>query len=63
MVNGEILGVSLLLEDVLQNGLPDDILGQLDDSSSVTSTSSTLKVKERRQTSRAGGEKLKALFF
>ncbi|CAB4034072.1 Hypothetical predicted protein, partial [Paramuricea clavata] len=54
VVNGEILGVSLQLEDVLQNGLPDDILGQSDDSSSVTSTSSTLKVKDRKQTSRSG---------
>ena len=63
MVNGEILGVSLLLEDVLQNGLPDDILGVPDDGSSVTSTCSILKAKDRRQTSRAGVGKLKALFF
>ena len=63
VVNGEILGVSLLLEDVLQNGLPDDILGVPDDGSSVTSTCSILKAKDRRQTSRAGVGKLKALFF
>jgi hypothetical protein len=54
VVNGEILGVSLQLEDVLQHGLPDDILGQSDDTSSVVSTSSTLKVKDRKQTSRRG---------
>ncbi|XP_028417505.1 uncharacterized protein LOC114541907 [Dendronephthya gigantea] len=54
VVNGEILGVSLQLEDVLQNGLPDDILGQADDSSSVTSTSSALRVKDRKLASRLG---------
>jgi hypothetical protein len=56
VVNGEILGVSLQLEDVLQNGLPGYILGQSDDSSGVTSTSSTLKVKDRKQNSRSGAK-------
>ena len=36
VVNGEILGVSLLLEDVLQNGLPDIFTQQPDDSTLST---------------------------
>ena len=41
VVNGEILGVSLLLEDVLQRGLPDNFFAmQSDDSTSVTSVTS-----------------------
>ena len=57
VVNGEILGVSLQLEDVLQNGLPEDILGQPEDTASVISTSPTLKVKDTRRqaASRRGG--------
>lgn len=38
VVNGEILGVSLLLEDVLQNGLPDIFTQQPDDSTPSGST-------------------------
>lgn len=39
-MNGEILGVSLLLEDVLQSGLPDVFFSkQEEDSSSATSAS------------------------
>ena len=59
-MNGEILGVSLLLEDVLQNGLPDIFNQQSEDSSSLggalprsrpnTSTS-------RRPPSRQGGRR------
>jgi len=38
VVNGEILGVSLLLEDVLQNGLPEFFSQQPDDSALSAST-------------------------
>lgn len=37
-MNGEILGVSLLLEDVLQNGLPEFFSQQPDDSAISVST-------------------------
>ena len=51
VVNGEILGVSLLLEDVLQHGLPEDIFGQPDDTSSITSSS--LRSKDRKRSVRS----------
>lgn len=38
VVNGEILGVSLLLEDVLQNGLPEFFSQQPDDSALLAPT-------------------------
>ena len=46
-MNGEILGVSLLLEDVLQNGLPDISFQQLDDST----VSGSARTRSRPNTS------------
>lgn len=50
VVNGEILGVSLLLEDVLQNGLPDIFSQQPDDS--AISGSTGLRSRPSTSTSR-----------
>ena len=60
VVNGEILGVSLLLEDVLQNGLPDIFNQQPEDTASIGSAAPRSRPNtstSRQPPSRQGGRR------